>query len=123
MDIREAEIAARIRVGKAFMLDATQMQDRRVDVVSVDRPLHGQVTVVVESPVAIAGPKLPAVVCNVSRCRETKFPWPSHDIENIWCHHDSPSVFALVKTPVSRSVKPCAFHRSNVPGVSRSNAS
>ena len=54
VNIREPEVAARIAVGELLMLDPEQVQYRCVDVVNVYRPLYGQVSIVVEPPVAFA---------------------------------------------------------------------
>ncbi len=49
MDIRAAEAAAKMPVDKLSLPDARQVQDGRVDVVNVDRSIHGHGALVVES--------------------------------------------------------------------------
>ena len=54
LDIGQAEIAAGVAVGQPFVVEAQQVQHRRVQVVDVDLVLGGVVAVVVGGAVAEA---------------------------------------------------------------------
>ena len=55
VDIGEAVIAAAMPVGQSFVIEAHDVQDRRVQVVDVDLVLHGVPAEFVGRPVDVAG--------------------------------------------------------------------
>src|SRR5690606_15788691 len=50
-DVGQAEISAAVAVGEPLVVDAQQVQNRRVQVVDVNFILHGEITVLVGGPV------------------------------------------------------------------------
>ena len=61
VDVSQSKISATVTIGQPFMIDAQQMQNRRLQIVNVDRSLHDSVTKIIRATVNM--PSLDSTTC------------------------------------------------------------